>query len=70
MVKPGVLGMDGAAAGSANSMIAGCHRLSNCAARIMYMNASDNRKAITNSAPICRAKRTGTGDTSPPSTYS
>ncbi len=26
--------------------------------------------AITRSAPICRAKRTGTGDTSPPSTYS
>ena len=26
--------------------------------------------AITSSAPICRAKRTGTGDTRPPSTYS
>ena len=26
--------------------------------------------AITNSAPICRAKRTGTGATKPPSTYS
>ena len=26
--------------------------------------------ASTNSAPICRAKRTGTGDTRPPSTYS
>ena len=50
---------NGTESGSESRMVSGCTRLSNCEARIMYMNTIDSRNAQMNSLKVVRAPGRG-----------